>query len=147
MQIDFGTNRELDGPATAVGTSRTIKMGRGDDAPKIVEIQVAREVGVWHPAMGRPLLIVRGPSVCVAAQVTPTKLSFSYEISNADNPFGAVGYRADVTVFASSEDSNVCFCTWRASWDSAAAAIESLPGVILSSIKRGEKKASAAAKM
>lgn len=39
--IDFGTNRSIDGPATAVGTSRTILLGKGSNAPKIVEMQVA----------------------------------------------------------------------------------------------------------
>ena len=54
--IDFGTGRSIDGPATAIGTSRTIPLGKA----KIVEMQVAREV-------------------------TPTRMSYAYIITNEDS--------------------------------------------------------------
>ena len=120
--IDFGTNRQLDGPPTSVGTSRTIPMGKAPDSPKIVELQVER-------------------------QVTDSKMSYAYTITNADNPFGAKGYRADVTVYAGSEDPNTCFCTWIANWDEANESIDALPAMILGGIKKGEEAASGKSKL
>ena len=116
--IDFGTDRSIDGPSRAVGTSRTILLGKGSNAPKIVEMQVAREV-------------------------TPTKMSYAYVITNEEsNPFMVKGYRADVTVFTDSTDQNRCFCTWIAQWDTANEGIAALPGLILEGMKQGEKLAS-----
>jgi hypothetical protein len=117
--IDFGTGRKIDGPATAVGTSRTIPLGKGADAPKIVEMQVAREV-------------------------TATRMSYAYTITNEDssNPFLVKGYRADVVVYSDSTDEGRCFCTWIANWDEANEAIAALPGMILGGMKQGEKVAS-----
>merc|ERR1711865_480393 len=73
--LDFGTAGVLDGPPAAVGTSRTIDMGK----VKIVEMMTAREV-------------------------TPLKHSYTYVITNDDNPFAVKGYSAEVTVFPASEN-------------------------------------------
>ena len=72
---------ELDGPATAVGTSRTITISK---SAIIVERQTDREV-------------------------TENKLSFSYAITNSDNPFQLKGYIGNVTVYPLSENENQCF--------------------------------------
>ena len=112
--IDFGTGRSIDGPATAIGTSRTIPLGKA----KIVEMQVAREV-------------------------TPTRMSYAYIITNEDsNPFMVKRYRADVIVYSDSTDLDRCFCTWIAHWDAANESIAALPDLILQGIKQGEKVAS-----
>jgi hypothetical protein len=139
--IDFDSAGVLDGPAAAVGTSRTIALGKGADAPKIVEMQLAREVTANKMSYACEFASV---SHLVVSQ--PTIVSDA--ITNEDNPFSCVGYRADVTVYASSEDPNACFVTWIASWDSAAEGIEKmLPGLILKGMKDGEAKAAASAKL
>ena len=65
-QIDFGYNKKLDGPATAIGTKRTIQL-----AKIVIEEQIAREF-------------------------SSSKMSFSCAIVNEDNPFDVKGYRANV---------------------------------------------------
>jgi hypothetical protein len=65
--LDFGTAGVLDGPPAAVGTSRTIDMGK----VKIVEMMTAREV-------------------------TPLKHSYTYVITNDDNPFAVSARRCSL---------------------------------------------------
>ena len=72
---------KLDGPATVVGTCRTVNISKSQ---VIVEKQIAREV-------------------------TKEKMTFSYAVVNDDNPFGLQGYRANVTVFPLTEIDNQCF--------------------------------------
>ena len=111
-QIDFGYNRKLDGPATAIGTKRTIPIGK----KRVIEEQIAREF-------------------------SSSKMSFSYAIVNEDNAFGVKGYRANVCVLPLTEEPNKCICIWSAAWDSATAAINPLPQLIRKSIAVGEKNA------
>eukprot|EP00747_Dinoflagellata_sp_TGD_P179287 gnl/TRDRNA2_/TRDRNA2_29874_c0_seq1.p1 gnl/TRDRNA2_/TRDRNA2_29874_c0~~gnl/TRDRNA2_/TRDRNA2_29874_c0_seq1.p1 ORF type:complete len:144 (-),score=30.94 gnl/TRDRNA2_/TRDRNA2_29874_c0_seq1:59-490(-) len=112
--IDFGTLGEITGDRSAVGARRTIPVGKN---AKIVEEQVSREV-------------------------TETKLAYSYTIVNDDNPFEVKGYRADVAVYPSSENSSQCFVTWNAKWASSNKGIDGLPANIRGLIAQGEKKAS-----
>ena len=79
--------------------------------------------------------------------MTASKLSFSYVITNDENPFGVVGYRADVAVYPSSENDSSCFCTWIASWEEANDGIAGLPAMILGKIKSAEKAAAGKASL
>jgi hypothetical protein len=128
--IDFGSVGELaghnqwkvdlDGHKWAVGTSRTIRFG--PNAPTVVETMVAREFA-------------------------PLRMGYSYIMPNDENIYNVAGYRADVTVFACSEDENSCFCRWSGTWDSAGANISGLPKAILGIIKKGEQAAAIQSKL